>query len=803
MGVRKTRKILFSILAVLIMLTASLAAIFTIQPKKVDAAITEDNNNPYRIVIYNSAGHALSSQTFEYGEQNDSVGTDFGRPYWYSTGARDEDGNITNDYGYLGSGHAYVTTLTESVYEGDTITIQFGYFNGTPNRPYFMTFNYNSSTSSARIYGAFEPTGNKTTFSIPYNVTEQMTIVTTDNSTAHAANSSIGYNMLYICNINIQKRATTGGWGSGTLLDAVNSVASGGTYTYNGSAYSPFQPLIDAGYVTVVSGTASATNVDEYSVTLKPAMEYKWSDKDGYGEKTFTWSISKADWGLSLDSSAVSLDTQSPNGSFGGKLSGNDKSGVTYESSDSNVIQITNPSTGEYTVVGVGKATITVKKGGDNNHKAFEGTFEVNVTKAAGFYIGDTYYADLQSAVEAANGATTITVVGSPTVDSTVTIPSGKNITLTGENGASINRGKGHLGNLISVEGGTLTIENLRVDGHQEHKPEASIISVSDGTLNANVGAILTNNGIGSFGNGGAINATGGIVNINGAQFGVSSKDRNSAKNGGNIAVSGTASLNITSGKFYYGGAFMGNGGSIYVAENAKVTIGNETASSEILFEGNYTGFGAGGAIYVDGGSLTINDGEFKQNNANFYGAGNGGALYVAGGEVTVNGGSFENNLTNGGAGAGVFVGDGQKVTINGENEFKDNFGIAGNGQIVVDGTLSHRVNVEFADPANQINNVGTDNNPFEYVVSANNTSQELKDDFRVVNPGYTFNPVDGKEGTNGALKLVPSSTIRRPSILSRRTTRQAIWVRSKMRSFLMKRSIFLPTSRSAPSNAM
>ena len=62
-------------------------------------------------------------------------------------------------------------------------------------------------------------------------------------------------------------------------------------------------------------------------------------------------------------------------------------------------------------------------KAEDKNHNAFSASFNVEVTKAAGFYIGDTYYGDLQSAVNAANSSTTITVVGSPTVDSTVTIP--------------------------------------------------------------------------------------------------------------------------------------------------------------------------------------------------------------------------------------------------------------------------------------------------------------------------------------------------------------------------------------------
>ena len=116
-----------------------------------------------------------------------------------------------------------------------------------------MTFNYNASTASARIYGSFKATGNKTEFIIPKSVTSQMTVVTTDSSSAHSANSAINGNMLYICNINIKARATTGAWGSGSLDSYITSAVNK-TFTYNGKAQSPLPSNI-SDFATVTGGT--------------------------------------------------------------------------------------------------------------------------------------------------------------------------------------------------------------------------------------------------------------------------------------------------------------------------------------------------------------------------------------------------------------------------------------------------------------------------------------------------------------------------------------------------------------------
>ena len=143
-----------------------------------------------------------------------------------------------------------------------------------------------------------------------------------------------------------------------------------------------------------------------------------------------------------------------------------------------------------------------------------------------------------------------------------------------------------------------------------------------------------------------------------------------------------------------------------------------------------------------DGASFTGNRGE------------NGGAICVTGGDVTISGGDMVNNAAQG-TGNGVYLGDGVNITLDGSaatDGITDAFGLGGTSAIEVTGKLTHRVNVEFADPASQL---GEDT---AYVTSADNGGQDLKDHFRVTNPGYTFQP--NADETNGALTLVKSSSV-------------------------------------------
>jgi hypothetical protein len=78
------------------------------------------------------------------------------------------------------------------------------------------------------------------------------------------------------------------------------------------------------------------------------------------------------------------------------------------------------------------------------------------------------------------------------------------------------------------------------------------------------------------------------------------------------------------------GGAIFNDGGTLTVTNS---TFTGNSATLALL------GFAAGGAIYTNGGTLTVADSTFTGNNA-----GLGGALYINGGTVTVTGSTFADN---------------------------------------------------------------------------------------------------------------------------------------------------------------
>ena len=184
----------------------------------------------------------------------------------------------------------------------------------------------------------------------------------------------------------------------------------------------------------------------------------------------------------------------------------------------------------------------------------------------------------------------------------------------------------------------------------------------------------------------------------------------------------------------------------IEVGQGGVLNVGNGAVMTNAYNQG-----GNGGAIILNGGEANISGDARFHYVGSFY---NGGAIAVNSGNLTVSGGTISNNEA-GGVGNGVYVADGSTVTVAG-NELQnvtDAFGIAGKGQIKVEGSIESTVNVEFASPAEQYGEV--------YVTSDDNSGQELKDHFLVTNPGYPFSPVEPTgDATNGALELAESQAI-------------------------------------------
>ncbi|MDO5491083.1 MAG: hypothetical protein Q4F96_01605, partial [Bacillota bacterium] len=213
----------------------------------------------------------------------------------------------------------------------------------------------------------------------------------------------------------------------------------------------------------------------------------------------------------------------------------------------------------------------------------------------------------------------------------TMTIPVGFAIKLTtareyngaGGNTAIITRSDAVSRSAMLDNKGTLTLEQVVIDGANSKADEAMIHST--GSLTVTGGSILQNGERAEEGTGGAIYATGDSLTINGG-----------AELRGNRAA---------------------NGGAVYYAGSGTVTVdGGET----VLTDNHATEGGHGGAIYAAGGSVELTGGMFNSNTAE----GHGGAVYSAAALISVKGGLLDRNSA---ASGGAIYADAGTITVSGD----------------------------------------------------------------------------------------------------------------------------------------
>ena len=220
----------------------------------------------------------------------------------------------------------------------------------------------------------------------------------------------------------------------------------------------------------------------------------------------------------------------------------------------------------------------------------------------------------------------------------------------------------------ITLSSSTFTSNNADTDGGAIYNIGAGGLILNDGTLAAKVGNNFTSNtarGIGGHGGG----------------------------SGG--AIYNTSTLTATAASSASGTAFTTNsalreGGAIWNSGNVNVNFVTITGT-------NGTGFDAssGGGVYIAGGTATMSNITFSDNNAggNLFGTGDGGGLFVASGNVTLSKATFTGNTafdigSKGQNGAGIFV-NGGSVTINNASTFTDNQSTNGGAIYVNGGTLA------------------------------------------------------------------------------------------------------------------
>lgn len=127
--------------------------------------------------------------------------------------------------------------------------------------------------------------------------------------------------------------------------------------------------------------------------------------------------------------------------------------------------------------------------------------------------------------------------------------------------------------------------------------------------------------------------------------------DRNVVKGGAVYMTGGSFTLNGTDAKIT-GWDARENGGAIYLGATGSDKGSFILENGEI--SDNYTDAGFGGAIYLDGGNATINGGLIQNNTAK-----SGGGAYLNGGELNVSDGSFVMNTA---------IEDGGGAYVNGGN---------------------------------------------------------------------------------------------------------------------------------------
>ena len=208
----------------------------------------------------------------------------------------------------------------------------------------------------------------------------------------------------------------------------------------------------------------------------------------------------------------------------------------------------------------------------------------------------------------------TVTINGNVGITAAITIKG--DVTFTG--GGTLNR-MSTSGNLIKVVSGSLTLNNVTIDGNNvtiSDSGAAAAINMADGTVIMNDGAKITNHKRTS-GYGPAVYMDGGNFKMNGG------------------TISGCESRNYGGAIYLDGGSFEMNGGII---ENNKTTLSN-------------AGYG-GGAFYVRDATLIINDGLIQNNSSN-----SGGAIYnTSFGTTIINGGVIKGNTAVGDSPSGSAI---------------------------------------------------------------------------------------------------------------------------------------------------
>ena len=357
----------------------------------------------------------------------------------------------------------------------------------------------------------------------------------------------------------------------------------------------------------------------------------------------------------------------------------------------------------------VGSASINRVFGASIVPVSAEPYAENEVTYSIGGATGvDASLADAVAEINASSDGTSahIELNADIQVSQTYTLTGNKTVTIDGTaNGYSLQRASSHEGALFSVQGGSLKLTNVILDGGASVTVEGdgswtwsgvaaneALVKVENALLTLS-GTTKLQNAWNTSGNGGGIYATGtntvltlekatissceavnggGVYLEGGARFvanGSTSTDvrivNNRAKNGGGIYVTGAVSTPHSLKLINIQGNSAENGGAVYATNEARII--SESENHNIF---SNTASKNGGAFYIEGSNTVVNLPltSFQKNKAE-----NGGAVYVS------NSASFiagtvqmkDNEATN--DGGAIYADTKAKVTLkSGGNGYND-----------------------------------------------------------------------------------------------------------------------------------
>ena len=285
-------------------------------------------------------------------------------------------------------------------------------------------------------------------------------------------------------------------------------------------------------------------------------------------------------------------------------------------------------------------------------------------------------YKTIEKAYSEASDNSTIYIMDDITQTETLNLNENKNITITSHGvNHSIIRGNDLLEYVINFTNGTLTLENIVLDGNKiDGSDRFFVVNGTNAELNIENGAVIKNNykTVNDNGAGSALRVITGTVNMNGGEISYNKTVH------GTVGVSSKAKFNLNGGSIshnegIYGGGFNGwlqmNGGEI--SYNKTTQNGGGAVISGGYMKGGYIHHNesvAGAGLRVYSATFEITGGTISNNIA----SSKGGGIYISNGTLDIGGNTTINSNESVGEGGGLYS-DSSTVTIDNVTMNKNN----------------------------------------------------------------------------------------------------------------------------------